>query len=78
MIALVVTIKIKPGHKDAFMTSMFDDARGSNDDEPAVCGLTSYRITRTPTRSISTKCIRTKRPWTPIAKRPTTPSGGRR
>ena len=34
MIALVVTINIKPGHKDAFMASMSDDARGSNDDEP--------------------------------------------
>ena len=34
MIALMVTIQIKPGHKDAFMASMFDDARGSNNDEP--------------------------------------------
>jgi quinol monooxygenase YgiN len=34
MIALVVSIKIKPGHKKAFMDSMLDDARGSNDDEP--------------------------------------------
>ncbi len=34
MIALVVTIKIKPGHKRAFMASMMDDARGSNNDEP--------------------------------------------
>ena len=34
MIALVVTIKIKPGHKEAFMASMMDDARGSNNDEP--------------------------------------------
>ena len=33
MIALMVTIQIKPGHKDAFMASMFDDARGSNNDE---------------------------------------------
>ena len=34
MIALVVTIQIKPAHKEAFMASMFDDARGSNNDEP--------------------------------------------
>ena len=34
MIALMVTIQIKPGHKEAFMASMFDDARGSNNDEP--------------------------------------------
>ncbi len=34
MIALVVTIKIKPDHKEAFMASMLDDARGSNNDEP--------------------------------------------
>ena len=34
MIALVVEINIKPGHKDAFMASMLGDARGSNNDEP--------------------------------------------
>ena len=34
MIALVVTIQIKPGHKEAFMASMLDDAMGSNNDEP--------------------------------------------
>ena len=34
MIALMVTINIKPGHKEAFMASMLDDARGSNNDEP--------------------------------------------
>ena len=34
MIALIVTINIKPGHKEAFMASMLDDARGSNNDEP--------------------------------------------
>ena len=33
MIALMVTINIKPGHKEAFMSSMLDDARGSNKDE---------------------------------------------
>ena len=31
---LMVTIKIKPGHRDAFMEAMLDDARGSNKDEP--------------------------------------------
>ena len=34
MIALVVTINIKPGHKEEFMASMLGDARGSNNDEP--------------------------------------------
>ena len=34
MIALIVTIQIKPEHRSAFMESMFDDARGSNNDEP--------------------------------------------
>ena len=34
MIALVVTINIKPGHKEEFMASMMGDARGSNNDEP--------------------------------------------
>ena len=34
LIALVVTINIKPGFKDQFMESMLGDARGSNNDEP--------------------------------------------
>jgi len=34
MIALVVTINIKPEFKKPFMESMLDDARGSNHDEP--------------------------------------------
>ena len=34
MIALIVTIEIKPEHREAFMESMLDDARGSNNDEP--------------------------------------------
>ena len=34
MIALVVEINIKPGHKEEFMASMLGDARGSNNDEP--------------------------------------------
>jgi quinol monooxygenase YgiN len=34
MIALIVTINIKPGFKDQFMKSMMGDARGSNNDEP--------------------------------------------
>ena len=34
MIALIVTINIKPGFKDQFMESMMGDARGSNNDEP--------------------------------------------
>ena len=34
MIALIVSIKIKKGHKEAFMASMMGDAHGSNNDEP--------------------------------------------
>ena len=34
MIALIVTIQIKPEHREPFMASMLDDARGSNNDEP--------------------------------------------
>lgn len=34
MIALIVTIRIKPEHREDFLDSMIDDARGSNDDEP--------------------------------------------
>ena len=34
MIALIVSIKIKEGHKEAFMASMMGDAEGSNNDEP--------------------------------------------
>ena len=34
MIALIVTIQIQPEHREAFMDSMLDDARGSNNDEP--------------------------------------------
>ena len=34
MIGLIVTINIKPEHKDAFMASLEGDGRGSNNDEP--------------------------------------------
>lgn len=34
MIALIVTIQIQPEQREAFMESMMDDARGSNNDEP--------------------------------------------
>ncbi len=34
MIALIVTIQMKPAHKEAFLASMLDDARGANNDEP--------------------------------------------
>ena len=34
MIVLMVTIHIKPEHKDAFMEEMMGDAIGSNRDEP--------------------------------------------
>jgi (4S)-4-hydroxy-5-phosphonooxypentane-2,3-dione isomerase len=34
MLSLLVTIKIKPGYRDAFVESLLDDARGSINDEP--------------------------------------------
>lgn len=34
MFALFVTVKIKPGHHDAFMEATMGDAIGSNNDEP--------------------------------------------
>lgn len=34
MFALLVTIHIQPQHRQAFMASMLDDARGSVNDEP--------------------------------------------
>ncbi len=34
MYVLIVTIKIKPGHKDAFIEAMLGDAIGSVRDEP--------------------------------------------
>jgi autoinducer 2-degrading protein len=34
MLSLLVTIKIKPGYRDAFVESLLEDARGSVNDEP--------------------------------------------
>lgn len=34
MYVLLVTIQIQPAHREAFMESMLDDARGSVNDEP--------------------------------------------
>jgi (4S)-4-hydroxy-5-phosphonooxypentane-2,3-dione isomerase len=34
MLSLLVTIKIKPGYRDAFVESLMGDARGSVNDEP--------------------------------------------
>ena len=34
MQAIIVTIQIKPEHREAFMEAMLDDARGSVGDEP--------------------------------------------
>ena len=34
MEALLVTIQIKPEHREEFMESMLDDARGSVENEP--------------------------------------------
>ena len=34
MLALLVTIRIKPGHREAFLDALLGDARGSVQDEP--------------------------------------------
>lgn len=34
MLALLVTVHMQPEHRDAFLESMLDDARGSVNDEP--------------------------------------------
>ena len=34
MQAIIVTIQIKPDHREAFMEAMLDDARGSVGNEP--------------------------------------------
>jgi autoinducer 2-degrading protein len=34
MLALLVAIKIKPGHRDAFVEALMDDAKGSVNNEP--------------------------------------------
>ncbi len=34
MISIFVTVHIKPGHRDAFVEAVLDDARGSVGDEP--------------------------------------------
>ena len=50
MIALMVTINIKPGHKDAFMASMLGDARGSNNDEAGCLRFDVLQDTEDPNR----------------------------
>ena len=77
MIALMVTIQIKPGHKDAFMSSMFDDARGSNNDEPGCIRFDVLQDSEDDNRIICTRCTRTRRPWTRTGQRRTIPSGAK-
>ncbi len=50
MIALMVTINIKPEHKDAFMASMLGDARGSNNDETGCLRFDVLQDTEDPNR----------------------------
>lgn len=50
MIGLIVAIKIKPGHKEAFMESMYGDARGSNNDEPGCLRFDVLQDTEDPNR----------------------------
>ena len=50
MIALIVTIQIQPEHREAFMESMLDDARGSNNDEPGCLRLDVLQDSEDPNR----------------------------
>ena len=50
MIALIVTIQIKPEHKEAFMESMYGDARGSNNDESGCLRFDVLQDTEDPNR----------------------------
>ena len=50
MRALVVTIQIKPEHKDAFMEAMLDDARGSVQNEPGCLRFDVVEDTEDPNR----------------------------
>ena len=71
MRALVVTIQIKPEHRDAFMEAMLDDARGSDRTSQDACGSTWSKTWKTPTASTCTKCTATRPPSRPTAVRPT-------
>ena len=50
MRALVVTIQIKPEHKEAFMEAMLDDARGSVGNEPGCLRFDVLQDTEDPNR----------------------------
>ena len=39
MIAIIVTIQLKPGFRDRFVEAMLEDARGSVSDEPGCYGF---------------------------------------
>ena len=50
MRALVVTIQVKPEHKEAFMEAMLDDARGSVGNEPGCLRFDVLQDTEDPNR----------------------------
>ena len=56
MIALIVTIQIKPEHREAFMESMFGDARGSNNDEPGCLRFDVLQDSEDPNRIFLYEC----------------------
>jgi quinol monooxygenase YgiN len=63
MIALVVTINIKPEHKKAFMESMLDDARGSNQDEPGCLRFDVLQDSEDPNRIHLYEVYRDQAAW---------------
>jgi (4S)-4-hydroxy-5-phosphonooxypentane-2,3-dione isomerase len=48
MLSLLVTIKIKPGYRDAFVESLMGDARGSVNDEPGCLRFDALQDTADP------------------------------
>ncbi len=50
MHVLMVTIQVKPEHREAFMEAMLDDARGSNEDEPGCLRFDVLQDTEDPNR----------------------------
>jgi quinol monooxygenase YgiN len=50
MLALLVTIKIKPGYRDRFVDALMGDARGSVNDEPGCLRFDVLQDTADPNR----------------------------
>lgn len=78
MLALMVTIKIKPAHREAFMAAMLGDARGSTYDEPGCLRFDVLQDASDPnTLYLSTRSTAIRRRWRRTSKRHTSASGGR-